>query len=101
MNQRNRLVLFACLSVAAFARAQELPTSEQPLVLDRIIAIPGVEGRFDHMAVDAKTGRVFASVYGNDTAVVLDVHRSREIYTISRGLDEPQGVAFIPELNRI
>jgi DNA-binding beta-propeller fold protein YncE len=101
MNHGKRFALFACLSVAAFARAQELPSSEQPLILDRIIAIPGAEGRFDHMAVDAKTGRVFVSVYGNDTVVVLDVHRSREIHTISRGLDEPQGVAFIPELNRI
>jgi DNA-binding beta-propeller fold protein YncE len=80
---------------------QEPPSTDQPLILDRIIAVPGADGRFDHMAVDAKTGRVFSSVYGNDMVAVLDVHRSREIHTISGGLDEPQGVAFIPDLNRI
>src|SRR5579864_8643329 len=101
MNRRKRFILFAYLSLAAFTRAQELPTREEPLVLDRIIAIPGAEGRFDHMAVDAKTGRVFAAVYGNDTVVVLDVHRSREIHIIRQGLNEPQGVAYLPDLNRI
>ena len=93
-------IAFACLVSSALCFAQEIPTTDQPLVLDRIIAVPGADGRFDHMAVDAKTGRVFASVYGNDTVAVLDVHRSREIQTIS-GLNEPQGVAYLPDLNRI
>src|SRR5579864_1936521 len=89
------------LMLAALGFGQEVPSTDQPLVLDRIIAVPGAEGRFDHMAVDAKNGRVFASVYGNDTVVVLDVHRSREIHIIRQGLNEPQGVAYLPDLNRI
>lgn len=91
----------AWLVLSALAFGQQVPTTDQPLILDRIIAVPGADGRFDHMAVDAKTGRVFASVYGNDTVVVLDVRRSREIYTIRGGLNEPQGVAYLPDLNRI
>jgi hypothetical protein len=48
--------------------AQELPADEPaPLVLVRIIPIPGVAGRFDHKAVDNTGGRVFAAVYGNDS----------------------------------
>ncbi len=101
MTSWNKLALFACVTLAALALGQEPPSVDQPLILDRIIAVPGADGRFDHMAVDAKTGRVFASVYGNDTVAVLDVHRSREIHTISGGLDEPQGVAYLPDLNRI
>ncbi len=101
MIRLKQFVLFVCLIVTGRALAQEPPSTDQPLILDRIIAVPGADGRFDHMAVDAKTGRVFSSVYGNDTVAVLDVHRSREIHTISGGLDEPQGVAFIPDLNRI
>lgn len=93
--------LFACLALLAIASAQEVPTADLPLVLDRIIAVPGADGRFDHMAVDAKTGRVFASVYGNDTVAVVDVHRSRQIYTLHEGLNEPQGVAYAPDMNRI
>lgn len=90
-----------CLALTALVLAQEPPSADQPLILDRIIAVPGADGRFDHMAVDAKTGRVFAAVYGNDTVAVLDVHRSRQIHTIAGGLDEPQGVAYLPDLNRI
>ena len=100
----SRRLYRACLAFVAFAAiafGQEPATTDQPLVLDRIIPIPEAEGRFDHMAVDAKTGRVFATVYGNDTVEVLDVHRSRRIHTIREGLNEPQGVAFIPESNRI
>jgi hypothetical protein len=96
-----QVALFACLTLVRFAPGQEPPLTDQPLILDRIIAVPGADGRFDHMAVDSKTGRVFSSVYGNDTVAVLDVHRSREVHTINGGLDEPQGVAFIPDWNRI
>lgn len=83
--------------------AQEIPQNEEfePLVLVRIIPIPGAEGRFDHMAVDVKGQRVFAAVYGNDTVEVLHTARGRRIATIRGGLDEPQGVAYIPETNRI
>jgi hypothetical protein len=101
MTHWKRFALFTCLTLSGFALGQEPPSTDQPLILNRIIAIPGADGRFDHMAVDAQTGRVFASVHGNDTVAVVDVHRSREIHTISGGLNEPQGVAFIPELNRI
>ncbi len=93
--------LLLCLALTAAALGQEVPTADLPLVLDRIISVPGADGRFDHMAVDVKTGRAFASVYGNDTVAILDVHRSRQIYTIREGLNEPQGVAFLPDLNRI
>lgn len=89
------LILVTCVF------GQEPPSIDQPLILNRIIAVPGADGRFDHMALDAQRGRVFASVYGNDTVAVLDVHRSREIHTINLGLDEPQGVAFLSDLNRI
>jgi DNA-binding beta-propeller fold protein YncE len=97
-------VYFAlCLLGAGISAGQEIPANEefQPLVLVRIIPVPGAEGRFDHMAVDPATGRVFASVYGNDSVAVLDVHRGRQIFTIHGGLNEPQGVAYLPDLKRI
>jgi DNA-binding beta-propeller fold protein YncE len=84
-------------------RAQEtLPTDESaPLVLVRIIPIPGVEGRFDHMAVDNKNGRIFASVYGNDSVEVLDAQRGMRIHSIQEGFVKPQMVAYLPDSNRI
>ena len=101
--QAGVLSFFLCLAVCLAAAAQEIPANEefQPLVLVRIIPLPGAEGRFDHMTVDVKRGRIFAAVYGNDTVEVMDVHRATRIHTIRGGLDEPQGVAYIPESNRI
>jgi len=104
MNPRRALkisVLLLLFSVCG--RAQEtLPTDESaPLVLVRIIPIPGVEGRFDHMAVDNKNGRVFASVYGNDSVEVLDAQRGRRIHSIQEGFIKPQMVAYLPDSNHI
>jgi len=97
------LFILAFLALSPWLAAQQIPANEesQPLVLVRIIPLPGAEGRFDHMAVDAKGGRIFAAVFGNDTVEVMDVRRARRIHTISGELDEPQGVAYIPESNRI
>ena len=97
------LCLSLCIGWALGAGAQEIPVNEesQPLVLVRIIPLPGAEGRFDHMAVDVKGSRIFAAVYGNDTVEVMDVRRATRIHTIRGGLNEPQGVAYIPESNRI
>src|SRR5216684_5978732 len=57
--------LIVVLAFAVRVRAQEAPSNDEfaPLVLVRIIAMPGVEGRFDHMAVDNRSGRIFAAVY--------------------------------------
>src|SRR5216683_2604928 len=102
--------LFRILQISALvmlfpicAAAQEtLPADETaPLVLVRIIPIPGVEGRFDHMAVDNKNGRVFASVYGNDSVEVLDAQRGKRIHSVQEGFSKPQMVAYLPESNRI
>lgn len=95
--------LAAVTGLASPARGQRIPSNEEfePLVLDRIIPMPAAKGRIDHMTVDPATGRVFAAVYGNDIVDVLEVHRALEIAVIRGGLSEPQGVAFVPDANRI
>jgi DNA-binding beta-propeller fold protein YncE len=94
-------VLVLLFSICGAAQ-ETLPSDESaPLVLVRIIPMEGVEGRFDHMAVDNKSGRIFAAVYGNDSVEVLDVQRGRRIHSIQAGFVKPQMVAYIPESNRI
>jgi len=96
------VALFVLLACACAAAQETLPSDESaPLVLVRIIPIPGVQGRFDHMAVDNSTGRVFASVYGNDSVEVLDTARGRRAHSIQEGFIKPQMVAFLPDSNRI
>lgn len=97
-----RLAMLFALSITAVAQEQAASSDElAPLVLVRIIAMPDVEGRFDHMGVDPKSNRVFAAVYGNDSVEVSDVARGRRIQSIRAGFIKPQMAAYIPDLNRI
>jgi hypothetical protein len=92
------LLMFACRTAG-----QEPASSDEfaPLVLVRIIPMPDVEGRFDHMGVDPKSNRVFAAVYGNDSVEVLDVARGKRIQSIHAGFSKPQMAMYLPDQNRI
>jgi len=92
----------AIVLIPVCAAAQELPTDESaPLVLVRIIPIPGVLGRFDHMAVDNSGGRVFAAIYGNDSVEVVDTARGVRSRSLQEGFIKPQMVAYLADMNRI
>jgi DNA-binding beta-propeller fold protein YncE len=71
-----------------------------PLKLKQTIPLPGVEGRIDHFAFDPAGERLFVCALGNNTAEVLDLHNGQRIHSIT-GLGAPQGIAYIPELDRI
>jgi DNA-binding beta-propeller fold protein YncE len=71
-----------------------------PLKLKQTILLPGVEGRIDHLALDASSERLFVCALGNNTVEVLDLRKGERIHSIT-GLGAPQGIACIPELNRI
>lgn len=103
MKRLSRSLAVALVLLEVHGTAQQISPDEefQPLVLVRIIPLSEAQGRIDHMAVDTESGRVMVAVYGNDTVEVIDVHRSRTVHVIKKGLNEPQGVAYIPELNRI
>ena len=64
--------------------------------LERVgtIALPGVKGRIDHLAVDVKGHRVFVAALGNGTVEVVNT-RDASVRTL-RGFGEPQGVLFVP-----
>ena len=90
-------------TITGRAAAQDAPSNDEfaPLVLVRIIPMADVEGRFDHMGVDAKSNRVLAAVYGNDSLEVLDVARGKRIQSVHAGFIKPQMAAYLPEFNRI
>src|SRR5438067_11962565 len=70
------------------------------LLLRQTIPLPGVEGRVDHLDVDISGKRLFVCALGNNTVEVIDLNKGERVHTV-RGLAAPQGVAFIPELNRL
>jgi DNA-binding beta-propeller fold protein YncE len=92
------IVLFAL----SMGLGQDNPSNDEfaPLVLVRIIPMPDVQGRFDHMAVDNKTGRLYAAVYGDDSVQVLETQRGKRVHSIE-GFNKPQMVAYLPDSNRI
>src|SRR5438477_1028347 len=73
---------------------------EKALKPKQTIPLPGVEGRIDHFAIDASGERLFVCALGNNTVEVLDLRKGERIHSIT-GLGAPQGIAYIPELDRI
>jgi DNA-binding beta-propeller fold protein YncE len=92
----------ACLAVVLCRTHIAEPAAQgaAPLKLAQVIPLPGVEGRIDHMAFDAASERLFVCALGNNTLEVLDLRKGERINSIT-GLGSPQGVAYIPELNRL
>src|SRR3954471_17761219 len=62
-----------------------------PLELIQTIPLPKVEGRIDHLAYDAKAGRLAVAALGNNTVEVLDLAQGKVIHRIE-GLHETQGL---------
>jgi len=71
-----------------------------PLQLKQTIALPGVEGRIDHFALDVASDRLFVCALGSNTVEVVDLRKGQRIHSVT-GLDSPQGIAYIPELDRL
>jgi len=88
--------LIGFMTAAINAQAQDTPA----LRLAQTVPLPGVEGRIDHMAVDVKGERLFIAALGNNTVEVLDLRAAKRIRSVA-GFHEPQGVGFIPELNKL
>ena len=88
-------VALLCCYAAATSDAQSAP-----LKLKQTIPLPAVEGRVDHFAFDSGGERLFVCALGNNTVEVIDLCKGRRIHSIT-GLGSPQGIACIPESNRV
>jgi DNA-binding beta-propeller fold protein YncE len=60
----------------------------------------GVSGRIDHMAVNLKDKVLYMAALGNNTVEVIDLEKGVVIKSI-KGVEEPQGIAYIPEQNEV
>src|SRR6266446_8699065 len=85
-------IVMAIVLIPVCAAAQELPTDESaPLVLVRIIPIPGVLGRFDQMvAYLADMNRIVVSSEGDGSCKVLDADTYKLIDTVKYSDDADQ-----------
>ena len=97
MWSRRSLILIAlpCLVLPSSTLA-----AGAPLELVRTIALPTVKGRIDHIGIDLKRRRLFIAALGNDTLEVVDLNSGRRERSLA-GFGEPQGVFYLPELDRV
>ncbi len=77
-------MILSCVLVSA---TQE----KEGLELVKTVPLPKVEGRIDHLALDAKSGRLSVAALGNNTVEVIDLGQGKVIHRIE-GLQEPQGI---------
>jgi DNA-binding beta-propeller fold protein YncE len=80
------------------------PTSSEdtgktlPITLRTRIPLPGVYGRMDHYGFDSKRGIMIVSALGNSTVEILE--NWKRVHTIT-GFDHPQGIVYVPDLDKI
>src|SRR6266566_128638 len=93
MRNRAAVLLVAALVLfcAGCVAAQDAPglTPKDPITLTK------VEGRMDHLGVDVKGQRLFATAFDNHTLEVIDLKTGRQVHTIT-DLNEPQGAYYDP-----
>lgn len=90
------MALLFCLAWIPGACGQSRP----PLNLIQQIPMPGVSGRIDHLSIDVHGHLLFVSALGNDTVEVLNLASGKDVHQIT-GMMEPQGVFFVPRLNKL
>jgi DNA-binding beta-propeller fold protein YncE len=74
--------------------------SEPPLERVQTIALKGPVGGMDHLALDAKRGRLFVANTTNDSLDVVDLKAGKLLKQIP-GQGRPRGVDYCPEVDRI
>jgi YVTN family beta-propeller protein len=106
-----KLSVVLLIAVVAFGCSSQTNQSSQPggmsqaedttaLRQVQTIALPNVEGRIDHMAIDQQGKRLFIAALGNNTVEVIDLTAAKVTDEI-KDLKEPQGVAYVPESNML
>jgi DNA-binding beta-propeller fold protein YncE len=70
------------------------------LTLIQTVRLPGVTGRFDHFAIDAKGHRLFVAALGNNTLEVVDIAAGKRLKSIA-GLHKPTGVLYLAKSNQV
>ena len=66
------------------------------LALLATIALPGVQGRIDHLSLDAHHSRIWIAALGNNTIEAVDLRTLKRSRTL-QGFEEPQGVLYAPK----
>src|ERR1700730_12610555 len=94
------VALLAWRRPAAVAASQAPPRELPPLQLIQRIPVPGVTGRIDHFTAFPKRRLLIFAALGNNSMEIVNTFEAKVVQS-TKGLDEPQGVLYVPGLDKI
>lgn len=95
------IALLASCSTAPTADTTPAPaTRTQPLQLIQRIPVPDVAGRIDHFTAYPKRRLLIFAALGNNSLEIVNTFEAKVVHSI-KGLNEPQGVLYVPEFDKI
>jgi DNA-binding beta-propeller fold protein YncE len=89
-------IVHSAAPLAAQAPSRELA----PLQLIQRIPVPNVSGRIDHFTAYPKRRLLIFAALGNNTVEIVNTFEGKVVHTLT-GLNEPQGVLYVPEFDKI
>ncbi|HEV2201443.1 MAG TPA: hypothetical protein VGR73_16615 [Bryobacteraceae bacterium] len=99
----------ALVAIAFLASCTTAPTADttsasatraQPLQLIQRIPVPNVAGRIDHFTAYPKRRLLIFAALGNNSMEIVNTFEGKVVQSV-KGLDEPQGVLYVPEFDKI
>jgi len=75
-------------------------TRPQPLQLIQRIPVPDVAGRIDHFTAYPKRRLLIFAALGNNSLEIINTFEAKVVHSV-KGLNEPQGVLYVPEFDKI
>jgi DNA-binding beta-propeller fold protein YncE len=85
---------------SAIAAPQGPSRELAPLQLIQKIPVPGVTGRIDHFTAFPKRRLLIFAALGNNSMEIVNTFQAKVVQSV-KGLDEPQGVLYVPGLDKI
>lgn len=97
-----RLLVLCCgiFNFSCHSQVTNIHPEKEKIALAAKISLPTVSGRIDHIAFDPERHLAFLSAWGNNTVEVVNLETNQLVHSIT-GLNEPQGVVYIPSLRKL
>ena len=100
LRTRMKLAIFLSLISVSAAINVGHGADVAPLSLQQSIPLPGVKGKFDHVAIDLVGQRLFIAAKANDTLEVVDLKNGSRLQSVT-GFHEPQGVLYLSDTKQV
>jgi DNA-binding beta-propeller fold protein YncE len=100
MNSCKIIFSFLALCVVLIQCRGQSSFGDNYLKFEKAIRLPAVTGRIDHMDVNLQEKVLYVAALGNNSVEIIDLENGKLIHSI-HGMDEPQGIGYIPQTNEI